>query len=226
MARHQQAKGPRSNGQSGGASGQPERGDDPFARLIADHRKVEQLFEQIKEAEGDGRQQLVDQLAASLRLHFMLEEDIVYPLIEQDVEEEMAEEGEIEHGLARDGLEKVESLSPDAPGFEAALDMLAAGIHHHVQDEESEAFPSLRDNLDGDELGDLGRRLAEARKAAEDDPGRVRAGRRAGRGKSGKGDKTGKEPTKKELLERAKKAGIERRSSMTKAELADALAKQ
>jgi iron-sulfur cluster repair protein YtfE (RIC family) len=234
MAQDQQEQ-DRREAQAGSDGRGRANGNDPFARLIQDHREVEQLFEQIKEPEGDERQQLVATLAQSLRLHFVLEEDLVYPLVAEDVEAEMAEEGEIEHGLARDGLQKVEELSPDGPGFEAALEMLAAGIEHHVQDEETEAFPKLREQLDGDEQADLGRRLSEAREQAEADPAGLRPGRKRGKsdgrsnGHASNGSKAarsdGKEPTKKELLEQAKKAGIEHRSSMTKAELADALAK-
>jgi hemerythrin-like domain-containing protein len=243
---------------------------DPFGRLIEDHRMVERLFEQIKSAEGDDRRPLVEQLARALRLHFVLEEDLVYPRVADDLDDEMAEEAEVEHRLARQGLEQVVELCPDQPGFGATLEMLAAGIGHHVDEEESEVFPGLREKLDDAALAQLGEQLMSTRREAEADPSRVEArasevdasdarakpngkvasnaakanGRRAKAASSGSSTSAngksarstsangkaarsggGKEPTKKDLLEKAKKAGLEHRSSMTKAELADALAK-
>ena len=49
--------------------------------LEQDHRKVEQLFEQIKKQQGAIRANLVEQLAADLRTHMRVEESIVYPFI-------------------------------------------------------------------------------------------------------------------------------------------------
>ena len=69
------------------------------------------------------------------------------------------------------------------------VDMVTAGISHHVEDEEKEALPKLRKSLG-----------------------------LAGGSSSG-------EPTKEELYEQAKEAGIEGRSTMSKAELAEAVEK-
>ena len=47
--------------------------------LEADHRKVEELFDQIENAEGEERLPLLDELATSLKAHMQLEEEILYP---------------------------------------------------------------------------------------------------------------------------------------------------
>ena len=81
------------------------------------------------------------------------------------------------------------------PGFGAAVAMLQAGIEHHVEEEENEVFPKLRK-----ELGLKGRTTSKSSGGSDD-------------------------ATKDELYEKAKKAGIEGRSSMSKDELAEALGK-
>ncbi len=185
---------------------------DPIQILTADHREVEQLFAQIAEAEEDEREPLVERLDQSLRLHMDIEESLVYPVVAREVDEEDVEEAEVEHGLAREGLDKLASLVGQ-PGFGAALDMVKAGIEHHVHEEEQETFPQLAEKLGADEREEMGAAVAEAKQKGSA-PG--------GKGRASKGGTSG-EPTKQELLERAREKDIPGRSSMTKEKLQAAL---
>jgi hemerythrin-like domain-containing protein len=92
------------------------------------------------------------------------EEQRIYPLVAQEIDEESAEEASIEHELAREGLAEVNRLV-DEPGFGAAVAMLTAGIKHHVKEEEGEMFPSLKQTLDRDSLSELGDELAATKSA-------------------------------------------------------------
>ncbi len=112
---------------------------------------------------GARRRATVEKLAASLELHMEIEERDVYPLVVERVGEEEAEEANIEHRLAREGLAEVQRLV-DEPGFAAAVAMLTAGIRHHVKEEEREVFPNLKRELDRDELAELGDRVAAAKR--------------------------------------------------------------
>ena len=163
-------------------------------QLESEHREVEQLFAKLEKAEGESEQrQLVTQLANSLSKHMEVEETQVYPEL-ANLDGEMEQEAETEHGLGREGLAKLEELIGQ-PGFGAAVAMLQAGIEHHVEEEETQVFPKLRK-----ELG-LG-------------------GKNRSRSKSSSGSD---ETTKEELYEKAKQKGIEGRSSMSKEELEKAL---
>lgn len=122
--------------------------NDPMTILKADHRQVRQLLTKLAETdEGAERNELTATLEKALTLHMNLEEGLVYPLVQREVGEEDAEEAEIEHGLARDGLAKVISMT-ELPGFGAAVEMLKAGIEHHVHEEETELLPELKERLD------------------------------------------------------------------------------
>src|SRR5918998_2797433 len=111
---------------------------DPTKLLEADHRIVEALFDQIEKAEGEERTPLIEELATSLRAHMELEEQVVYPAMEPVTGPETVQEGVTEHELARKALADMIALAPDEPGFGAALDVVKAGIEHHVEDEEGE----------------------------------------------------------------------------------------
>src|SRR4051794_23688433 len=114
--------------------------------LEADHRKVETLFDQIEIADGAERQPLIDELVESVRGHMQLEESVVYPAMEPATGSEAVEEANKEHELAREGLASMVELAPDEPGFDGALESVKAGITHHVEEEEGEVFPKIRQN--------------------------------------------------------------------------------
>jgi hemerythrin superfamily protein len=149
---------------------------DVIAILEADHREVEQLFEQIQRAQGSQRTKLVEKLASELTLHMSIEESLVYPRMAR-IDKEMSSEAQAEHSLSRKVLKDLQRLAPDTPGFDGALEMLKAGIQHHVQEEEGEAFPKLRSRLDSSEL----EQLTEQVQAAKE---RGRAPRRSSSGRS------------------------------------------
>lgn len=114
--------------------------------LEAQHRQVEELFSRLERAHDETTQQpLVDELTAALTQHMDIEERDVYPELNK-LDEEMGEEAENEHNLARDGLTTLESMIGE-PGFGAAVAMLKAGIAHHVKEEEGEVFPKLRQTI-------------------------------------------------------------------------------
>jgi hemerythrin superfamily protein len=137
--------------------------NDPMRILKADHREAEKLLAKLADSdEGSERQQLVEELTMKLQLHMELEETIVYPTVREAVGAEDEEEAEVEHGLAREGLETLNSLV-DVPGFGAAVEMLKGGIMHHVEEEENELLPELKDAISRDEWAAMGDALAAAK---------------------------------------------------------------
>lgn len=212
----------------------------PIMMLQADHRRVESLFARIAVSEGDDRVNLVQELTKALRVHMELEERHVYPLLQREIDADLAEEAEVEHQLARDGLAQLEELTPDEPGFDGALAMVVAGIEHHVLEEESEAFPTLVAKLGPDRLEQLAEELTAARtelleettdgagehRNNEERPPRRRRQRAENRSPRHRRTRANIDPdqaTKADLVQQAKKAGIGGYSHMTKAELAKAL---
>jgi hypothetical protein len=67
----------------------------------------------------------------------------VYPLIEEYLGEGKAAEADAEHDKARDGLAKLNELVGQ-PAFATALTAFKSDLAHHVTEEETNLFPSLR----------------------------------------------------------------------------------
>ncbi len=176
--------------------------------LEADHREAEALFAKIEGAEGKARQPFIDQLTEALRGHMELEESVVYPKMEPVTGHEDVQEGKTEHDLARDGLDAMNGLAPDEPGFGAALDALKAGIMHHVKEEENDVFPKLRKD---------GAQVLEAMATPF-------MKKRMELGLPMEADAISAASSKDELLAEAKAAAVEGAASMNKDELAEALA--
>jgi hemerythrin-like domain-containing protein len=140
--------------------------NDPMAILKADHREVKANLKKLAESdEGPERDALCREVTEALTLHMQIEEQLVYPLILSNIGEEEEEEATIEHGLAREGVATMGSMT-SKPGFGAAVEMLAGGINHHVEEEETELLPELKSAMDRKEWMALGDRIVEAKQAA------------------------------------------------------------
>lgn len=130
--------------------------NDPVAILKRDHREAEELIRKLEDSKpGARRRSTLEKLSKALTLHMEIEEQIVYPVVQRAVGAEEAEEAEIEHKLARETLALATGMV-DEPGFGAVVDMLKAGVKHHVRDEERKVFPELKRNIDRSELAEMG----------------------------------------------------------------------
>lgn len=136
--------------------------------------------------EGTEREQMLDELTLKLTAHMEAEESIIYPPVKAEVGDEDEEEAQIEHTLAREGLQKLHDMV-EMPGFGAAVEMLKGGISHHVEEEETQLLPDLKDSLERDEWVALGDALAadkEARGLPVPQPPRRKSTKRAKSSKS------------------------------------------
>ncbi len=129
---------------------------DVLSELEAEHRTVEQLFEQIEKTDDRSqRERLVAELDAALSAHMELEERVVYPAMVEAGLDDDVEEAYSEHDHARDLLGQIESGLDEDPGVDGVIAAMKAAIEHHVEEEESEAFPKLRERLGDDGMAEL-----------------------------------------------------------------------
>lgn len=131
---------------------------DPFATLEQEHRQVEQLFATLAQCGPEQRQSLVAELEQALTRHMQFEEAEIYPLVGEKIDREVMDEVIGEHEEARGGLAQMKE-QVNGEGFTTALQTTQQGIMHHVQEEEGEVFPRLREQLDDQTK----QRLAEAK---------------------------------------------------------------
>ncbi|WP_422057899.1 hemerythrin domain-containing protein [Sphingomonas sp.] len=132
---------------------------DAVALLKADHRTVEDLFEQFESAKGEGKKQKIAlQICMELTIHAKIEEEIFYPACEGKIEEDLLKEAYVEHDGAKVLIVDIEAGTPSDEFYDAKVKVLSEQIEHHVEEEEKRMegmFAQARKaGLDMDELGD------------------------------------------------------------------------
>lgn len=131
--------------------------------LKQDHDKVDKLFQKVKGEQGDKRE-LFEQIRAELEVHTQIEEQVFYPYLMENGDEELqkiTKEGLQEHHQAKILLRETENLSEDSDTLDPKLQVLMEDITHHVQEEEGEMFPMVLEQFDGETLNELGQELQE-----------------------------------------------------------------
>jgi hemerythrin superfamily protein len=171
--------------------------------IMQDHREVERLFDQMK-AQPDQRPMLVPVVTSLLVAHSRAEETQVYPVARDEAgETEEVAHSQEEHAQAEQLLARLKAADHNSSEFDDLLAELIDAVSHHVEEEESKVLPGLRDKLDDSRRAELAEAFIASR--AEH-----------------MGDQPG-EATKDQLLQQARNAGIQGASSMSRAELEQAL---
>ena len=139
-----------------------------LAVLKQDHQKVKDLFQEVsKGSDPNRRKELFDKIDTELEIHSHIEETIFYPILEQHEElSDMVAEAREEHQEAKSMLEELEDLGSDSDDFGSKLQGLMEAVEHHVQDEEGQMFPKVREVFDESQLEQLGQKLESAKGTA------------------------------------------------------------
>ena len=103
---------------------------DAIKVLMDDHRKVERLFKQAGEG---GNYDICMQICQELTVHSTLEEEIVYPVLEDEIDPDLAEEAQLEHEAAKGLIDEIEAMEPGDPQLRHAMRMLMNAFLHHVE---------------------------------------------------------------------------------------------
>ena len=151
-------------------SGKP---GDAIDILLEDHERVRKLFaefEKLDRDEDDAVQDLVESTIAALQVHSMLEEELFYPAVRAQVEDDMSEdllnEAEVEHEAVEELIAKLQELDPSDAMYRAYFTVLTEYVKHHVEEEETELFARVK-TLDDLDLRQLGRDMATRREELE-----------------------------------------------------------
>lgn len=116
----------------------PTKTPDAIALLKADHRQVEQWFEEFESARSSKRKQdLASQICHALRVHTEIEEEIFYPaFLAATKDKDMHHEAIVEHAGAKNLIAEIEASSPADDFFDSKVHVLSEMIKHHVKEEE------------------------------------------------------------------------------------------
>ena len=148
---------------------------DAIVLLKADHKEIRKTFADFEKA-GDGaektKQRLVDKMIELLTVHTYIENEVMYPRVRAllpDLEDDILESYE-EHHVADVLVMELAGMKPDAERFTAKTTVLIENVRHHIEEEEDEWFPKVREALGRKVLQEIGAEMAEAKKKAPKSP--------------------------------------------------------
>ncbi len=140
-------------------------GKDPFEGLIAEHRKLLSLLDQMEATSVDKplqRLRLFYDFKRTIGKHALAEEDIVYPLLQTDVDrEEAMRKLYQEHASMKVSLFKLDQSIKEVGGWIDAVHSLRNEIEPHARQEEEVEFPQLRAIMSQEKSAQLSRKIEQ-----------------------------------------------------------------
>ena len=134
--------------------------------LKQDHQKVAELFKQVEATENlKKHQQLFEQIKTELDTHAHIEETVLYPAFEKHEElKDITLEAYEEHKQIKTLIRDIAALSEGSERFDAKLKVMGENVEHHVEEEETEMFPKVKQVYNRAQLDELGQKLEAAKK--------------------------------------------------------------
>ena len=141
---------------------------DVFQRLIQDHRIAEQRFAEIEkttEKEAERRELLFAKLREGLEAHEVLEEEYLYPEIDEVLSAKaVVAEALDEHADFDAILQEISEIPADKGEWLEKICELKDMVRGHVRKEEEKMFPVARSKLAQSRAEELGRQIQERQK--------------------------------------------------------------
>lgn len=153
--------------------GQTGNGLDVINILTTDHQEMLELLAQVESSnDPEQRRDLIDAAIAEVMRHAVAEEMYVYPAMEKHIPNgrDEVEHDKREHDELVNVMKKLEDVDASAPSFMTLTKEMEKQLRHHIDDEESDQFPKLRNHIPVDELIDLGNKVDAAKKLAPTRP--------------------------------------------------------
>lgn len=147
------------------ASDKPDQAFDATEYLTRQHREMEHIWAQLEEAHergADTQAEIARRLVTLLSQHDAIETQLLYPELRRvggDDGRRMSDHSLDEHQVVREVLASVDGADPSAPDVFERFEKCIASVTGHVEEEERDIFPLLRQALDERELVALGERM-------------------------------------------------------------------
>ncbi|MEO6144838.1 MAG: hemerythrin domain-containing protein [Dermatophilaceae bacterium] len=148
---------------------------DAIVVLKDDHQQIRKLFRDFQAAGENAtsaKGKIATRIIEELTVHTYLENELMYPEVRnllRDLEDDILESYE-EHHVADVLCMELYAMNPDAERFDAKMTVLIENVKHHMDEEEQDWFPKVRNGLGRTKLQELGARMVELRKTAPRSP--------------------------------------------------------
>jgi hemerythrin-like domain-containing protein len=144
---------------------------DAIVLLKNEHREIRKAFRAFEKAGERAyatKGRLVDRIIELLTIHTYIENEVMYPGVRNllpEVEDDILESYE-EHHVADVLVLELSMMKPDDERFTAKTTVLIENVEHHMDEEEKEWFPKVREGLGRTRLQELGAEMLRARDQA------------------------------------------------------------
>lgn len=148
---------------------------DAIVLLKDDHKEILKTFKDFENAGENATKtkgKLVEKIIELLTVHTYIENEVMYPRVRAllpDLEDDIDESYE-EHHVADLLVMELAGMNPEADRFDAKTTVLIENVRHHIEEEEDEWFPKVREALGRNQLQEIGAEMLEARKTAPKRP--------------------------------------------------------
>lgn len=148
---------------------------DAIVALKQDHQQIRKLFRDFEGAGDDATErkgQIVKRIIELLTEHTYIENEVMYPRVREllpDLEDDILESYE-EHHVADVLVTELYAMKPTDERFDAKTTVLIENVRHHMDEEEDEWFPQVRDGLGRKVVQEIGAEMEKARKKAPRKP--------------------------------------------------------
>jgi hemerythrin superfamily protein len=157
---------------------------DAIVILKADHKRIKKLFREFQNA-GDAaataKGNIVERILEELTVHTYLENEVMYPEVRKllpDLEDDVLESYE-EHHVADVLCSELFTMDAGDERFDAKTTVLIENVTHHIDEEEQDWFPKVREGLGRKQLQELGARMNDLREKAPRSPAQPSALKKA-----------------------------------------------
>ena len=130
--------------------------------LEQQHREVEKLFKRFEAAKSaEPRRKTFEEIADALAVHATIEERHFYPAVKNEQTEEILLESVEEHLEVKRLIADLMEMDAGDDQFEAKATVLQENVEHHVEEEETELFPTVEKLIDEEQLEAIGAAMEE-----------------------------------------------------------------
>lgn len=139
---------------------------DALELISADHQKVRDLFDRFEQAtDPQVRTEIMHAVVHELAVHGEIEEAIFYPELRKALPDgdELVDESVEEHVEMKETLNALDGMTAGDDGFDERMGQLMGEVRHHMQEEEDEIFPKVRDAIGNHNLREMGGRMERAK---------------------------------------------------------------
>ena len=148
---------------------------DAIVLLKDEHKLIKKAFRDFEKAGENAhaaRGKAVDRIIELLTAHTYIENEVMYPRVREllpEVEDDVLESYE-EHHVADVLVVELSTMKPTDERFQAKTTVLIENVEHHIDEEEQEWFPKVREGLGRKKLQAIGAEMEQARAKAPTRP--------------------------------------------------------